>query len=207
VLDSPDAQPGAAAEDAPAAPASARILSEAAMEKLLRSVAHGEQTAEGRAGTQYLLFRCGQTPCAVALVDLREVLPKLPAVVAMPYSPPWLLGLFPVRAELLGLVDPAPLLLTSAGQATYERSALSMALVAEHEGVALGLAVAAVGDIAQVPPDELVPITPDAVTAVARPYALGIYISPRGSTPYTVVDMRQLVADLLAALHEDAADE
>jgi chemotaxis signal transduction protein len=200
VPDSSEAEPGTA-------PASPRTLSDAAMEELLQRVAHGEPTVDERAGTQYLLFRCGQTPCAVALVELREVLPKLPAVVGMPYSPPWLRGLFPLRAELLGLVDPAPLLLTSAGQATYEPSALSMALVAEHEGVALGLAVAAVGEIARVPPDELVPITPEAVTAVARQYALGIYISPRGSTPYTVVDMRQLVADLLAALHEDAADE
>ena len=187
-----------------AAAAAGRTLSDTQIEQLLHRVAHGEQPEQG---PQYLLFRCGQTPCAVALTDLREVLPKLPAVVAMPHSPPWLLGLFPLRAELLGLVDPAPLLLSSSGQAAYEAGALSMALVAEHEGAALGLAVSAVGDIAHVPADELVPIAPDAVAGVTPPYALGIYISPRGGTPYTVVDMRRLVADLLAALVEDAADE
>jgi chemotaxis signal transduction protein len=177
------------------------------MEELLQRIAHGEQPGGGRDGTQYLLFRCGQTPCAVALTDLREVLPVLPAAVAMPFSPPWLLGLFPLRAELLGLVDPAPLLLSPTGQAAYEASALAMALVAEDDGVALGLAVAAVGAIALVPPEEVVPITPAAVSAVAPTYAQGIYVSPRGGTPYTVVDLRRLVADLLARLREDAADE
>jgi chemotaxis signal transduction protein len=191
----------------PAAPAAGRTLSDKEIERLAQRVALGEQPDEGRVGEQFLLFRCGQTPCAVALADLREVLPKLPAVVAIPYSPPWLLGLFPLRAELLGLVDPAPTLLSATGQASYEAAALSMALVVDHENTALGLAVAAVGDIAHVPSDELVPITPDAVTGVARPYALGVYVSPRGGTPYTVVDMRRLVADLLAALSEDAADE
>ena len=205
--ESSDARPEAAAEGGPAMPASGRTLSDTQIERLAQRVAHGEQPDDSQVGAQYLLFRCGQTPCAVALTDLREVLPKLPAVVVMPYSPPWLLGLFPLRAELLGLADPAPLLLSSNGQAAYEASALSMALVVEHDGVALGLAVAAVGDIAHVPSDELVPITPDAVTGVTRPYALGVYISPRGGTPYTVVDMRRLVADLLAALSEDAADE
>jgi chemotaxis signal transduction protein len=201
----PDPQPGAVAEGA--APAAARTLSATAMEELLQRIAHGEQPGDGRAGTQFLLFRCGQTPCAVVLTELREVLPVLPAAVAMPFSPPWLLGLFPLRAELLGLVDPAPLLLSSNGQASYEASALAMALIAEQDGVALGLAVAAVGDIALVPAEEVVPITPAAVTAVAPEYALGIYVSPRGGTPYTVVDLRRLVADLLAALREDAADE
>jgi chemotaxis signal transduction protein len=207
VSESSDPHAGTAAEGAPTAPASGRTLSDTAMEELLRRIAHGEQPGDGRAGTQYLLFRCGQTPCAVALTDLREVLPALPAAVAMPFSPSWLLGLFPLRAELLGLVDPAPLLLSSNGQASYESGALAMALIAEHEGVPLGMAVAAVGDIAHVPPDEVVPITPDAVIAVARSYALGIYVSPRGGTPYTVVDLRRLMADLLAALSEDAADE
>ena len=199
--------PAGAAEGGPAAPVAGRALSDMEIERLAQRVAHGEQPDAGQVGEQYLLFRCGQTPCAVALMDLREVLPKLPAVVAMPYSPPWLLGLFPLRAELLGLVDPAPMLLSTNGQASYDASALSMALVVEHENTALALAVAAVGDIAQVPPDELVPITPDAVTGVLRPYALGIYVSPRGGTPYTVVDTRRLVVDLLAALSEDAADE
>jgi chemotaxis signal transduction protein len=199
--------PSAGAEGVTAAPASGRTLSDTAMEDLLQRIAHGVQPGDGRTGAQYLLFRCGQTPCAVALTDLREVLPALPAAVAMPFSPPWLLGLFPLRAELLGLVDPAPLLLSHNGQAVYDSSALAMALIAEHEGVALGMAVAAVGDITEVPSDEVVPITPDATTAVARAYALGVYVSPRGGTPYTVVDMRRLVADLLAALSEDAADE
>ncbi|HEY7983462.1 MAG TPA: chemotaxis protein CheW [Ktedonobacterales bacterium] len=196
-----DPLPGAVAESA------TRPLSAPAMEELLQRIAHGEQPGGGRDGTQYLLFRCGQTPCAVALTDLREVLPVLPAAVAMPFSPPWLLGLFPLRAELLGLVDPAPLLLSPTGQAAYEASALAMALVAEDDGVALGLAVAAVGAIALVPPEEVVPITPAAVSAVAPTYAQGIYVSPRGGTPYTVVDLRRLVADLLARLREDAADE
>ncbi|HEV2236240.1 MAG TPA: hypothetical protein VGR57_06210, partial [Ktedonobacterales bacterium] len=66
----------------------ARTLSPPAMEEMLRRIAHGEQPGDGPDGTQFLLFRCGQTPCAIALTDLREVLPVLPAAVVMPFSPP-----------------------------------------------------------------------------------------------------------------------
>lgn len=77
--------------------------------------------AEGqeRAGTEHLLFVCAGVPCAAPLAELREALPTMPQTIPLPFSPPWLLGLFPLRTEIIGLVDPTPLLL---GQLTTRGS-------------------------------------------------------------------------------------
>ncbi len=62
-------------------------------------------------GEEHLLCWLGETPYLVRLADLREVLSSLPAHVALPFSPHWLWGVFPLRADLVALVDPSPTLL------------------------------------------------------------------------------------------------
>lgn len=69
-----------------------------------------------RVGAEHLLFVCAGVPCAAPLAELREALPTMPHTTQLPFSPPWLLGLFPLRTEIIGLVDPVPLL-TGAGRA------------------------------------------------------------------------------------------
>ena len=194
-------------EEHAATAASARVLTEAAMERLLQRIAQGADAGEGEgdAGSEYLLFACGEVPCAVALTDLREVLLTLPTVVPVPFSPPWLLGLFPLRTDLLGLVDPAPFILASDLREPDGTRNLTTALIGEHDGVPLGLAITAVGDIALVPSGALVPLPASDRSPVAAPYAVGRYTSPQDGTVYTVVAMPRLVADLLDALRKDAA--
>ncbi len=192
-------------EEHAATAASARVLTEAAMERLLQRIAQGADASEGDTGSEYLLFACGEVPCAVALTDLREVLLTLPAVVAMPFSPPWLLGLFPLRTDLLGLVDPAPFVLAPDLREPDGARNLTMTLIGEHDGVPLGLAITAVGDSALVPSGALVPLTASDRSPIAAPYAVGRYTSPQDGTVYTVVAMPRLVADLLDALRKDAA--
>ncbi len=200
-----DAQPAQPDADPSAPLIPARTLTIAAMERLMSHIAQGTDPTEGRTGSEYLLFSCGQTPCAVPLPDLREVLPALPAAVPLPFSPPWLLGVFPLRTELLGLVDPAPILLGAAAPIA-ESTRPTTALVAGEDDGLIGLAVSEVGDIALVQPDEIVRDPTIDSPCVALPYAAGHYVSPSGGT-YAIVNMPRLVTDVLQALTEAAADE
>jgi len=88
------------------------------MSAIMRQTQPGQGLALGqppteeqeRAGVEHLLFVCAGVPCAAPLADLREALPIMPRTTPLPFSPPWLLGLFPLRTEIIGLVDPVPLL-------------------------------------------------------------------------------------------------
>lgn len=184
----------------------ARTFTIAAMERLMSHIAQGTDPTEGRTGSEYLLFSCGHTSCAVPLRDLREVLPALPAVVPLPFSPPWLLGVFPLRTELFGLVDPAPILLGRSAPSA-EPAHPTTALVAGDDDGLIGLAVSGVGDIALVQPEEIVRDATLDAAGVALPYAAGHYVSPNDGRAYAIVNMPRLVADVLQALTEAAAHE
>lgn len=62
------------------------------------------------AGQEYLLFWLGEWPCLVRLAELREALPGVPRHAALPFSPRWLWGIFPLRTDLVALVDPIPVI-------------------------------------------------------------------------------------------------
>ena len=183
-----------------------RPLDAAAMERLLSHIAQGTDPTEGRAGSEYLLFTCRQKPCAVPLHELREVLPSLPRTVSLPFSPPWLLGIFPLRTELLGLVDPAPILLgASAPERASPAPPPTTALIVGEGDTLLGLAVTSVGDIALVHPDALVPALATSDTLLAGPYAPARYVPSSGGPAYAVLDLPRLAVDLIRALTEGAA--
>ncbi|MEO7003725.1 MAG: hypothetical protein ABI274_18235 [Ktedonobacterales bacterium] len=69
--------------------------------------------AEAPAGQhQLLLFTCGHIRCAAPLAELRKGPRLLPPLVPLPFSPPWLLGIFlhQSASEIIGLADPMPIL-------------------------------------------------------------------------------------------------
>lgn len=72
--------------------------------------AEGAGTTPGAApeGDPYLRFTCADITCAAPITHFREVLPTLPTTIALPFSPPWMLGLFALHTALIGLIDPAP---------------------------------------------------------------------------------------------------
>lgn len=171
---------------------------------------------------RFLFFRCAGADCAAPLAALREVLPQCPAALPLPHSPDWLLGIFALRAELVGLADPAPLLF---GGPVEDRvpAPHGAALLVGTGSRAMAWAVESIGATAPFGPgmDGSVGVGDDAADgaptsgapmqerhllepAVAAPYALGA-ISFAGGQRYTVIDAEALLADMLHALEERPA--
>ncbi|MGO8951431.1 MAG: chemotaxis protein CheW [Ktedonobacterales bacterium] len=204
-------------------PAAARDHSGDATHHLLHSVYTGAISGEPRIGTEYLLFACADVPCAVALKALREVRPSLPPVVPLPFSPDWLIGIFPLRTQLLALVDPASLLLGRSGDhaaswpgperqrgSLYERRVTTpllnplfpttALLVGEGEGV-LAWAVTEVGDIVVIPDEQILSSSSVAIPMPEK-YVMGLYAPSSGERRYVILNVEQVLADMLMGLVE-----
>ncbi|HKV83029.1 MAG TPA: chemotaxis protein CheW [Ktedonobacterales bacterium] len=188
----------------------------------LQLEAHVERYAE-QSGDEYLLFLCAGIPCAAPLRALREVLLSTPRPVFLPFSPRWMLGVFPLRMEMIGLVDPVPLLLGDLGGETpfwpADTPAPSFPTVVSSQygarttptlivgapGQTLAWLVQAVGDIARVTEDELV-TSPEQIAAARLPfvsrYVAGIYAPPQGGQQHVALDADALMADLVEGLRE-----
>jgi chemotaxis signal transduction protein len=201
----------------------ARVGEPAALDHLVAQVSAGLPTLDAPQGTDLLLFMCGSVACAALLSGLREVIPHLPACAMLPFSPPWLLGVFPLRSEMLGLVDPAPQLLGIASSESYVpvvaprqrpsdalfpspptgQLGLSMTLVAGDGTHQLGLAVSAVGDAVLAVEEEIV-VERDAPPREASPiherYIAGIYTPRQTQDHYTILHIERLLDDLIHAL-------
>ena len=198
------------------------------MEQLLAATQSGDITFEPAAGTELLVFWCRGIPCALPLTALREVLPAVPSAVYLPFSPAWMLGIFPLRNELVGLVDPAPLLCGPAA-ATLARFSdqgadpaasfvdlpgmrpVRTALVVGAQDRCLAWVVDAVGEIANAPDESLqvvtessglAPDSPLAGTPILPRYIAGVYTGPTTGQDCVVLRADALLDDLLIALAE-----
>lgn len=104
------------------------------------------QAASGR-----LVFWIHGKRYAGALTALREVLAVVPPFTPVPLSPPWLLGIFPLRTELVTLVEPWPFLLRGEqSEATPSGDGVlsgAQALLVGENGRLVALVVDRVGDI------------------------------------------------------------
>lgn len=185
--------------------AAARAGTQAAMARLVRRAAGAADRVSVPLGDEHLLLTCAGMPCAVPLAQLREVLPALPATTALPYSPPWLLGVFPLRTELVALVDPVPVLCERPPADDESTGRLAAVLVAGDGEECLGLAVAGVGDIAVVRAGEIVRDASGLGGGVRSTYVAGWY-APPGGRPAVILDLPRLVTDLLRELTEESAD-
>lgn len=159
----------------------------------------------------FLLFRCAGVDCAVPLVALREVLPRCPVSLPLPHSPDWLLGVFALRAELIGLVDPAPLLLGAASERTTA-GPYSAALIAGAGERVLAWAVESIGatapftaEAAGVASGEWGAAGLGAESPAAAAYTIGV-IAPEPGRRCVVIDVEALLAEMLRALEERPAE-
>lgn len=197
----------------------ARMGSIEAMERVLAQAQAGEPEPHENAaaqGTPYLMFRCEDIACAAPLDAFREVLPGLPGTIPLPDSPPWMLGLFLLRTELLALVDPAPFVLghpatawplpENVGDIGMASTMPAMtpgtptALVVGSGETTLALAVREVGSIVTVRDEELRTQAP--VSQVTPRYARGIYVPEGTHERYLVPNISALLDDLLRGLAE-----
>ena len=196
------------------------------LEHMLRRLQDEDLPEEPPSDKQFLLFACGGVHCAAPLINFREVLPVLPQPTALPFSPPWTLGICILHAELIGLVDPAPMLLgrpdmpilrwrspvspTLGGIQPLPAKAANGSVHADHALVlgegerSLALAVQAVLDIVASDDDEIVALdAPDRpALGCAEAYTAGFLLPKGASEAYTIVRVDALLADLLAALEE-----
>lgn len=168
---------------------------------------------------RFLFFHCAGVDCAAPLTALREVLPRCPAALPLPHTPDWLLGVFALRAELVGLADPAALLFDHATDRGHAPSTYGAALLVGSGARALAWAVESIGATtalggptagdeetagAQAPRSDAAE-DPHAVhPSVAAPYATGAVALADGRR-YTVIDAEALLADMLRALEERPA--
>jgi chemotaxis signal transduction protein len=169
------------------------------VEGFLQQAHPSDSVADEAIGSQYLLFTCGGVQCAVALRALREVLPQVPAAVPLPHSPPWTLGVFALRSELIALVDPAPVLLGE--RSTRERVQVGAALLVGKGPRTLGWAVGDIGAIRVIRPEEISPLPSPAVPVWER-YALGVCTPASAEDTYVLLDADRLLDDLLNELEE-----
>ena len=213
-------------------PVAARTHPVELFEHLLQSARGGAAQAEPRDGTEYLMFTCADIRCAVPLKSLREVRPSLPPVVSLPFSPDWLIGIFPLRTQLLALVDPGPILLGRSAEnisslaprrrPDYSRGALSRRLVSaplrsaafpttalligDGESV-LAWAVTSVGDITLIPDEQIISASAMPLPAPEH-YVTGIYAPAAAEERSIILNVDQVMADLLAQLTEkERSDE
>jgi chemotaxis signal transduction protein len=212
--------------------AAARASTVDAMERLLETAQTGELSHQLPAGTGYLRFVCAGRECAVPLLALREVLPAVPQTVYLPFSPDWMLGIFPLRNEMLGLVDPVPYLTRhDAAPAPSEapapqhapesvpsgrsrdgvanHRAPATALVVGSEDRCLAWAVESVGDIALVQDDELHRVGEQVprIVPFARRYVAGMYTPRESNSLVVVLAAETLLTDLLDALEAGSEEQ
>lgn len=177
------------------------------------------QAREAESGVQRLVVWLRGAPYLVALAELREALPTLPAYAALPFSPPWLLGVFPLRTELVALVDPWPILYGAPDSppappapphAPTSVSGVSgplegpRALVVGDDGRLLALLVDRIGEIIVTPTGADTEDTKD--TEVARRTAAR-YLAPADDVagmeqPAQSLRVALLANDILATLEE-----
>jgi len=202
----------------------ARASTVDAMERLLATAQTGEQSGQFPSGTGYLRFMCAGRQCAVPLSALREVLPAVPRTVYLPFSPGWLLGIFPLRNEMVGLVDPAAFLCRRDGSSdptqaseshpiadslpSYEAGGIlpnrapATALIVGNEGRSLAWAVESVGEIALVQHGELRDLSEHILSSLPfeRRYVTHVYGPDESNTHILVLDAKKVLADQLDAL-------
>ncbi len=168
---------------------------------------------------QYLLFWLGEWPCLVRLSELREALPAVPRHVALPFSPYWLWGIFPLRTDIVALIDPTPML-TLGPEASWQANDTSLAPLASTSAIGrteplralivgedehqLALLVDQIGDICVIRDDDRRSLPSLSVPGAAPlpQYVAEAFAVPGLDGVALALRVAQLVEDVLSALEE-----
>jgi chemotaxis signal transduction protein len=194
--------------DPPDAP---EIMSvERQLEERLSRIREGE--SEHASEIECLLFWIdGKRYCA-ELTSLREALPAIPNVTPLPFSPVWLLGLFPLRTDLIALIDPRALLREGIRVETARGQSASLhgkqALLVGESGQLIAFVVDRIGDIVSFP-DPFSPAPDEAMAKheVSARYVKGIYShESEGFELVLALNVISLYEDVIGKLEEWSRD-
>ena len=169
-----------------------------------------QKMAEPPAGTPFLTFKLNNLRWGVPVSHLREVLPSVPAITPLPFSPLWLYGLINLRGEPVGLVNLSDLLLDPITAANVRRRTAAGApvVIAEQEGILLALLVEELGEVAFLQAGHLKKLP--AVEMRALPAFAGAHISAawlptEADQPVLLLDLPNLIISLLQQLNSGEA--
>jgi chemotaxis signal transduction protein len=157
-----------------------------------------------------LLFWIEGIPYSTALSALRGALPSLPEITPLPMSPTWLVGLFPLRTDLVTLINLTVALRdgpTVAPENEASGAVAQHALLIGESGRLMAFLVDRIGDIfaenAQVSlPSGIEPGT----TIGADQYVEVVNRSPSGKMGVAGLDIARIYSDMMAKLEAWARD-
>jgi chemotaxis signal transduction protein len=178
---------------------------------------HGTQSsgAPGERHVEFLTFSCAGIACAAPISAIREVLTALPMIASLPDCPIWFLGLFQLRAEILGAAD-LGLLLTGDVSIGADASALvTYPALSGHErsiivgagAQSLALLVESIGEILTLQAHEILSDMVDHpwFGAIAQRYRLGLLAPDGAQTRFALIALDTLLTDALNALTDQEA--
>jgi len=161
-------------------------------------------------GPEFLTFSCGGIACAVPLAAIREVLDSLPGIASLPDSPPWFLGVFQSRTEILGAADMRPILFADTGSGNgsspYETypslTGREQAIVVGVGTRSLALLVERIGDILSLRPHEILSdlVEHPAFGSIAPRYRLGLLSPDIQQTRFALIALDTLLTNALTLL-------
>jgi chemotaxis signal transduction protein len=170
-------------------------------EDLRRLSLHQETGPAPATGPAFALFTLGGHRWGVPLQCLREVLPALPPLTPLPFSPPWLHGIINVRSDPVGLVNLSELVLDPISASTVLlRVGEKPVLIAESNGIPFALLVEEVNETIFPEESQLQP--PNSaetrwLPALAIAHLKAIWIRPSTQETILLLDLPRLLATLL----------
>lgn len=130
------------------------------LEERLSRIHEGE--SEHTDIAERLLFWIDGACYSVALTMLREALLVIPSLAPLPFSPSWLLGIFPLRTDLVTLIDPRPMLArgmdVTEDDIQVDAAHGEQALLVGASGRLIAFIVDRIGDIVSSPYGGIIPI-------------------------------------------------
>ena len=159
-----------------------------------------EAEEQGERGTARLVcfFLHGQE-LAFPIEAVRETL-RLRPITRVILTPPWLIGVFSLRGEIVPAIDIAPWL----GMPTLTLAEESRIIVLRHATKPFGVLVDTLADLRSLPPHDLAPPPPPLSSAQAA-LITGVATTPTGAI--RVIDPDAILAsDAMRALSAPLAD-
>jgi chemotaxis signal transduction protein len=169
-----------------------------------------QKMAQPPVGAPFLTFKLNNLRWGVAVSHLREALPSISSITPLPFSPLWLYGLINLRGEPVGLVNLSDLLLDPITAANVRRRTAAGApvIIAESDGVLLGLLVEELGEVVFLEEHHFGKLS-GAETRSLPSFALAhlhaAWKPSRADQPVLLLDLARLIANLLQQLTSEEA--